>query len=301
MLPSLDEFLSWSDAQVAAQLAQRGSQTGVVFLDGSRRWFMLENDRRLTPGWAEQYIGQSLRRHIETFERCFRHGLTTVVTPTVYQQLLLRDSHYDQVIQSVGLLLTHPDFLSFYEEQQVQVHFFGDYRQTLPGTRLEKLLPLIDSVTRQTSQHSRFRLFYGFFSRPAGESAQEIARLSVEHFQRTGEIPNQKQLIQLFYGAAIDPAAVAISFDPTPLEYPLLGGREHLYFSVRPTMYLDDAQLRRILYDHLYLRGHKEADYSQVDDRDFESLRQFYAANVGRALGCGSLLGDIWIPEQVQA
>lgn len=297
MQPSWNEFRAWSKAQIAEQMAKKNSQTGVIFLDGSRRWFMLENGRRLTEGWAEQYASQSLQRHIEIFNRCFEHGITTLITPTLYTELLLRDAHYDKVIQSVGLLAKHPSFLSFYEQQQVQVHFFGDFRQTLPGTRLESILPWLNEIMEKTRHHTRHRLFYGFFSRPTGESAQEIARLSIEHFQSTGQIPDRQQLIRLFYGAEVDPVSLAITFDLSPLEYPLLGGKEHLYFTVRPSMYLDDVQLRRILYDHLFLRRQDYADYSQVSESDFNALHQFYDRHASSVLGCGTLLGQVWIPE----
>ncbi|RMH41661.1 MAG: hypothetical protein D6694_08605 [Gammaproteobacteria bacterium] len=292
-----DAFLQLSDEDISRLVAEKSADTALVFLDGSRRWFMLENRRKLDSGWAREYIAQSSRRHVEIFGMFFRHGIRSLVSPMVYTGLLERGAHYDEVKYSVGGLATFPEFLEFYESFGVRVRFYGDFRRKLCGTPLEPLCDLFTDLETRTRQNDRFRLFYGMQVSPPGESANDIARLSVEHYQETGAIPSRKDLIRRYYGEPVNPLAFGVTFEVSALEYPLLGGSENLYYSVRPTMYLDEYQLRSILYDHLFLRGRDPKDYRHVLEPDLEALRAFYDTHNHTTLGVGRLVGKLWVPD----
>ena len=90
---------------------------------------------------------------------------------------------------------------------------------------------------------------------------------------------------------------IFIGFDRfSAFDMPLVAiGDEDLYFTVSPTLYMTQTQLREILYDHIYARRGLD-DYSDVDAEKWEKMRQYYQANHGRTLGVGTNINGIWYP-----
>ena len=91
---------------------------------------------------------------------------------------------------------------TFFENYDVKVRFYGDYRDVLAGTPYEYALQSIYEVTEATKNHNRFNLFFGVF---ADESTGTIARLSVEHYLAEGAIPDQTTLVRKYYGEDLAP------------------------------------------------------------------------------------------------
>ena len=60
---------------------------------------------------------------------------------------------------------------------------------------------------------------------------------------------------------------------------------------------MTQQQLRRILYDHLYVRTAPEPDYRKWSDAELEWLRAYYRENRDRAFGVGKLKFNLWISE----
>jgi hypothetical protein len=78
-------------------------------------------------------------------------------------------------------------------------------------------------------------------------------------------------------------------------------GMEDLYFTVSPTLYMTQDQLRAILYDHIYSRRN-EIDYSEMSPESWQHMRHFYRKNHGNTLGVGTKVNGIWYPlPQVQS
>jgi len=73
-------------------------------------------------------------------------------------------------------------------------------------------------------------------------------------------------------------------------------GEESLYFTVAPSLYMNECQLRNILYDYVFLRPGQEPDYFTMPAEDFEAMRHFYDINREAALGVGDMRGGIWYP-----
>jgi hypothetical protein len=82
---------------------------------------------------------------------------------------------------------------------------------------------------------------------------------------------------------------------------PLLStGAEDLYFSVSPSPYMTEQQLRAILYDHIYLRRAPEPDYTRFSSADLDWLRNYYRSNKDNVLGVGTLKFDLWLPHTME-
>jgi hypothetical protein len=262
--------------------------------NGTRRWFLLEHPEKARENFVQSYIEETSRGYIDVYQLLFEHGIDTVLAPVFGSEILTRGEEYMQQIgSSMGLLAEHPAFLSFYEQYDVCVHFYGDYRRELGKTRYAYITDQFDKATKKTSDHKKGRLFYGVFASDATES---IAELSIQHHVKTGRIPTRKELIEAYYGQYIEKADIFIGFEKfTVFDYPMLNwGEESLYFTVAPSLYITAKQLRHILYDHIYLRPIKEPDYEAMPAKDLQSMRQFYLEHKDDAFGVGEVHHGIW-------
>jgi tuberculosinol/isotuberculosinol synthase len=152
-------------------------------------------------------------------------------------------------------------------------------------------------VTEATKQHARLRLFFGVF---ADEVTETVARLSVEHFVAQGSIPDKQTIIRQYYGEDMSPVSLFIGFDKfSVFDMPLLTtGAEDLYFSLSPSPYMTQHQLRSILYDHIFVRPTPEPDYTKLSSDELKWLRNYYQTNKDYAFGVGKLKFNLWIPER---
>ena len=110
-------------------------------------------------------------------------------------------------------------------------------------------------------------------------------------------IPDKRTLVELYYGEYVEPVDLFIGFSKfRAFDMPLLTtGTEDLYFTVSPSPYLTERQLRDILYDHLFTRP-GDLDYSAMDGDDWARMNGFYRANLGNTLGVGIKRGEVWYP-----
>jgi hypothetical protein len=82
-------------------------------------------------------------------------------------------------------------------------------------------------------------------------------------------------LLHQYYGQPIGPIDVVLgSGQPALWDVPLLDvNRANLYFLQAPTLCLDRVTLRRILYDHLYLRTDDDEPDQDLDAREWGDPR----------------------------
>jgi hypothetical protein len=193
------------------------------------------------------------------------------------------------------LLATDSRFLAFYDEYDVRVRFYGDYRRFLAQSPYSYVSGVFDHVTAQTASHGRNRLFFGVCAHDATETVGELA---VRHHSQHGCLPDKRALVEMYYGEYVDPVSLFIGFDkPCAFDMPLVAtGSEDLYFTVCPSPYLTSQQLRAILYDHLYSRRKGEVDYGALAAEEWRIMSEFYGANANRTLGVGTRAGQIWYP-----
>ena len=297
MIP-IESFLQLHTAEVAALVRTTGHKVCVFPVNGTRRWFMLEHGDQSGNDFVEAYMEASIKNHVELCAMIFDHGIDTVLAPVFGRELMQRGDEYTKRVGMDGLVRTATDrhYREFFEKYNVRVRFYGDYQEVLTGTPYEYTLRSIYEVTEATKQNSRFRLFFGVF---ADEATDTIARLSVEHYLALGAIPNKQTLVQKYYGEDLPPVSIFIGFDKfSVFDMPLLStGAEDLYFSLSPSPYMTERQLRAILYDHIYVRRTPEPDYTKLKANELNWLRNYYRSNKDYALGVGKLKFNLWFPE----
>ena len=298
MIP-FESFLQLSTPEVAALVRATGEKVCVFPVNGTRRWFMLEHAQEIGDDFFEAYMDVSIRNHVELCAMLFEHGIDTILAPVFGRELMRRGDEYTRRVGIDGLVrtATDPNYRLFFEQYKVKVRFYGDYRDLLTGTPYEYALKSIYEVTEATRQNASVRLFFGVF---ADEIAETISRLSVEHYVAQGSIPDKQTLIRKYYGEEMLPVSMFIGFDKfSVFDMPLLAtGAEDLYFSLSPSPYMTQHQLRAILYDHIFVRPTPEPDYTKFSEHELDWLRDYYRKNKDRAFGVGKLKFNLWIPER---
>lgn len=296
---SFEHFLQLPTHEVAARVRASGQKVCVFPVNGTRRWFMLEHAARIQDDFFEAYMDVSIQNHVELCTMLFEHGIEIILAPVFGRELMRRGDEYTQRVGIDGLVrtATDPNYRQFFEQHDVRVRFYGDYQDVLAGTAYEYALSAINEVTEATKHHKSFRLFFGVF---ADEFTETLSRLSVEHYLAQGSIPDKQTLIRKYYGEELPPVSLFIGFDKfSVFDMPLLGtGAEDLYFSVSPSPYMTQRQLRAILYDHLYIRPTPEPDYTTLTEEERNWLRAHYRLNKDEAFGVGKLKFNLWIPER---
>jgi tuberculosinol/isotuberculosinol synthase len=291
-------FHQLSVADVAGLVRAAGPKVCVFPINGTRRWFLLEHSLDEADGPLSAYLDVAGLRHIELYRLLFDHGLDTLLTPVFGPDLIERGEDYMRMAaEGLARLATHPDFLGFYKAYQVRVRFYGDHRKFLASTPLAYLSELFDQATERTLAHDRYRLFFGVCAHDATET---VAEQAVQYHAEHGRVPDKRSLVVLYYGEYVAPVDFFIGFDKfCAFDMPLVAtGNEDLYFTVSPSPYLSEAQLRAILYDHLYSRRGEEPDYSEMGPEAWALMREFYRANCDRTLGVGARQedGGYWYP-----
>jgi len=293
-----EAFLQLPAAGVAKLVRAAGPQVCVFPINGTRRWFALEHTLDPADDAFEKYLDISIRKHVELCSLIFDHGIDTLLTPVFGSELLTRGNEYARKVGINGLVRTagDPAFLEFFKNYKVRVRFYGDYRKHLASTSFAHALESLDKVTELTKNNTSFNLFFGVF---ADDATQTLAELSIRHFQKEGNIPSRRQLVEQYYGEYIEPASLFIGFDKfSVFDYPMLNvGNEDLYFSISPSPYMTEKQLRLILYDHTFERKNAEPDYASLSQSELQNLREYYRLHQDEALGVGEIKEGLWTPS----
>ena len=290
-----ETFQKLDASEVAGQMREAGSTVCVFPINGTRRWFLLEH-----PDAAESdYMEAIIQRHVELYRLLFDHGLDTVLAPIFEPVMQKRGEDYQQkyIQKGLGLVATHPIFTRFYQDDEVRVRFYGDYRRFFSQTGDADLLSDFDQIVEKTQQHRSRRLFYGVCTRQAIETAMELA---IQHYRTNGQIPDRQALIEMYYGEPVPPVSLFITSGKfNAFGMPLLETDDtSLYFTVAPSPYLTERQLRTLLYDHLYeRRPSAKPDYSDLTADEFGVMRTFYRTHLETTLGTGITRNGVWYPD----
>ena len=289
-----DTFQNLTRSEVAEEVRRAQATVCAFPINGTRRWLLLEQSDVA----AADYIDLNSRRHVELYQLLFEHGLDTILAPIYEPVMQKRGEEYQRQVVAQGLaaVATHPAFTNFYREQHVRVRFYGDFRKIFPGTVCAHLPDLFDHVVQETQAHQSPRLFYGVSTRRALE---DVVELAIQKYTRRGQTPDRGELIALYYGEPLPPVSLFITSGKfNVFGMPLLHTDDtSLYFTVAPSPFLTERQLRAILYDHLYSRrSSAKSSYSDLTSTEFNRMRAFYRTYRETTLGVGVIRDGTWYP-----
>ncbi len=287
----IETFQGLPTAEIAHLMKEHGPQVCGFPINGTRRWYLLENDGN------DDYTGLTAKRHIEIYRMMFAHGIDTLLAPVFGLDLMERGPEYvEMAVAGLARLATGPDFLEFYKSCGVRVRFYGDYRKVFGSTVHARVIDLFDQVTAQTEGNASCRLFFGVFGNNATGTAADLA---VRYYSEHGRTPSARQMIEAYYGEYVGPASLFIGFDKfSVFDMPLIDtDNTDLYFTISPSLYLNQRDLRAILYDHIYSRRVAEPDYDSLSAEAVDRMKKFYLINTGNVFGLGELRDGIWYPS----
>ncbi len=294
-----DTFQSLTRSEVADVVRRAQASVCAFPINGTRRWLLLEHPDAL----VIDYIDLNARRHVELYRLLFEHGIDTILAPIYEPVMHKRGEAYEQQVIAQGLtaVATHPAFTDFYQEQRVHVRFYGDYRKIFPGTACAHLPALFDRLMQDTQANQLHRLFFGVSTRRAVE---DVVELAIQKYAGREKTPDRAELIALYYGEPLPPVNLFITSGKfNVFGMPLLQTDDtSLYFTVAPSPFLTERQLRAILYDHLYRRqSSAKSSYADLASIEFERMRAFYRTYQETTLGVGVVRHGTWYPVFLDA
>jgi tuberculosinol/isotuberculosinol synthase len=287
MTVNLEPFLNLPTEEVAQRVRESGTKVCVFPINGTRRWFVLEHPELASRRLAKDYLRVAGQRHIELYKLLFDHGIQTLLTPILGQDILERGKGYTELLeQGLVWFARDPDFLQFYDEYDIRVRVYGETRRFLRGTPYAHTIDTYEELTRRTASHQSHRLLFGIC---AGDAAQTVAAIGIRFQEQHGRPPDKREIVEAYYGEYVEPVDLFIGSDrPAAYDMPLIAtGSEDLYFTVSPSPYLDSHTLRTILYDHLYARRVNDDNYDRLSADDWKTMADFYTLNRRSVLGLG--------------
>lgn len=276
--PTEAEFLAAPVEQIAAVAPK-----SVVFAPGGTR-----RDAALAgvDVDSDEYPRWTFERMVTLFDRAFRHGVqhlfTGTITPNQWNEV---GPYRKKLVGWIHRQLTNEDALARYARYGWRVRLVG--WESIP--EFEETAKVLEARTAKQSAHTLW-----WWAVPTYESVWEQI-LSTAH--RTGA-RTREELIRAIYGEDVPLVSLFVGFakpEVSPAHLPpLLAGQVQCYWTVRPGYSLDEAELRRILYDYAYTRRTWRADKS---GRAGSALPYRAAWLHGPTLGLGLRLGqEFWYP-----
>lgn len=292
---SLGEFLQLPAEQVAGMI--RGLTVGFC-IDGTRRWFLLHH----SPIWdPDAYNDAANQRNVEQFALLFDHGVETILVPVFGGELLSRGEEYvREMMAALTRLARLPTFTDFYDEYNVRVRFYGNWRRQvtgLPGA--DALVAALDGCAATQHTGPR-RIFYGLWAEDMlANIVDDLARSRHEPLEFTREA-----IVTRYYGEYVRPTDIYIGFGrPCVYDVPMLvTSQTDLYYTVVPSLDLDARLFRMTVWDHFVGRWTQQK-WDGLTEADFAALRAFYEAHHDCVLGLGEVdaATGIWFPQGLRS
>ena len=286
-------------------LQKKNPLTGIFVADGNRRLVMTQTGLIPTAdGFYEAYLKIITEFFMENLRVFFSHGLHTLLFPLFGSSLLARDETYRQTVmpELVRILFNSEEWQSFYREQGIRIHAYGDLNLLDRHFNDLNLMEKIKQGEQLTAAHPHHRLFYGFFSNSAFDRTfiEESRRFLHDH----NRVPNPGESAKIYYGEPVDEADFFITSTRPgylgalpPFAY---GKNTRVYTLAAPGVFaLNENTYREILFDIFHSEPHAAGtNPAGIDADSLRELGNFYRRNRNRVIGTGKMIGQWWVPDE---
>jgi len=299
-IPTLETWLALPTPEIAQYVLPH--RIAVMFTsDGTRRHYLLrhpEKNGQITNFLAYQQHTAALYAH--SFTLLYELGVQAILTPGLYSLNFQRGSQMLQFFLDATQqsLLSEP-LLSLYRIWDVQVRLYGDYDIAPAAEPIRDGLRSVEAdLTALRPTGSRLLLF-GYIADTfeveylqRGMALQTaLNRLPTPDEIRLACFPHGPQRIHIHLGGGWMRVGRVLPFT-------LDDGATDLYFATGLTFDLTEENIRRILYDHLFLRHVAPEDNVAYTPEMIAALRSYYAGHGENVIGLGRLVGPgLWYPE----
>jgi adenosine tuberculosinyltransferase len=304
---SLENWLGLERWKLAKIVRER--RLSVMFsVDGTQRYYLIERYRNNSKNQAaefdfEDYTGFIAPQLTRVFDLLFGLGVENVLNMVLLPPNFDRSPNYIRfVVGNSYNTFTGTVFQKLYDRHGLQVHTFGDYdlapRAEPVRAQLENLERRFEELnTAQPESGQAQTLWLGYY---ADSFTQELVKraqttkVSADADLRAAcfrNLPNAPRRIDLLIGAGW----LRVGGILPPL---LDAGQTDIYNMAALILDMNEETLRRILYDHLFLRNAwSDADQNySVDNIAQLACHQEQHGNC--LIGLGKLEGPgIWYAE----
>jgi len=297
-VPGLTEWLAMPRSELAEYVAQR--HLAVLFsIDGTRRHYLIQTGKDEISDFAE-FAEHGAASYVRAYDVLFGLGVETVMTSLLYPPNFVRGGNYLQ--QSLNmcrrLLMTAP-FTDLYQRWQIKARLYGDYEFAPNAASSRDEISELATVLAALTPTGKQKLLLGF---SAGSFSEEMIARSIALYQTLGRVPTEAELmaacfpdgptqIHIWLGAGWLRLGITL---PTLLD----GGRTDVYGLSHLALDLQEGELRRILYDHLFRRWAGPEDDVSYTPADLRELGDFYREHKDCVVGLGTCVGPgLWYPD----
>lgn len=298
-----EEFLKLDVEACAALVREHGKKTCVFWVNGTRRWYLLEHRAQLSSGQVEDYAAAYAEACAEQLTRClhllYSHGIDTVIIPALVPLNMLRGNEYmdDYLLGFVEQMVNNSRFRSVIQHHRIRGFGYGEMEEMLTEGQRDRFVRAKETATGWTAGHDGGRVFFGFCAADSANAALiALKRIGNERDPLT---LTRADLVHAYYGDVIDRVHFSIAHGRMSAHStPFMMAGEDLYFMVSPSFYFDETILKAILYDHLYERRINDLDYELLTEHNWAELRELYRSSRHQVLGLGrqNISGKVWTP-----
>ena len=254
---TLSEWLQLDDPIIARIVSGRVS-TVVIYLNGTRRWFLSQNKN-----WAN-YAKITGIAHRQLCQLFYDHGIQTLIQPLMGYDLLERGPDYLKMAVEQGLTeLLSPDYRAWYRQAAIRVTLYGIWLNALTELGFNEIVASLKLIA-ETSCHNKHKLLLGAFADDGLDNIVAMAK----------NVSQGQELLRRYYGQVVGPVDLIIGAgQPAIWDLPLLDiNKANMYFLQAPTFCLNRETRRQILYDHLYQRMNDEGLYDNLSDQEWRRV-----------------------------
>jgi len=282
-----EEFRAWSHERVRSVI---GDKALILSPGGSSRWYFMEHgnpqDGYLNAEEFSRYSKITLEVVLNIAQMMFMDGVNTVYSIAFTPQFDKRDDKYLKMMAYGLTLMASPEILEIYQKYDMKVSFRGTWETALAHYGSTSVYNQFTDITSRTQNNTGGHLVWCIQDKPIPDSLIPVVQRSLNE---THQMPEHETLARAYYGSDFIQPDIFIGNNK-----PSIGGQlppflmpSDLYFTVSPTLYLNQNSWRDILHDHLFARRVAYRDYQEMNPSAFDELRNFYREHRMDIMGVG--------------
>lgn len=296
--PLLEEWLTLPREEIARHT--RARHLALMFsIDGSRRHYLLTHPERNGDFTDfDDYARFTAQAYVNVYDLLFELGVETILTSMLYPPNFLRGEPYlAHSLRVSRESYCHDPFAGLYRKWNVRARLYGDWQIAPNAAPIRDGLNELDAELAALTPTGERLLLLGH---NAGAFNDEMIARTLEFAAANGRAPAELELRDACFPHGPEKLDILIaagclrwgSIVPPVLDR----GITDCYSLTNLALDVRESTLRRILYDHLFLRW-LHADFDDYTPDILGQYAAYYATHAEGVVGLGRVVGPgAWYP-----